>query len=80
MMDDENNETDPATGQLVPYLELQDLLCDFNEPCVMDCKIGVRTYLESELAKAKERPKVIIKIPSKFTVPYKFLNIIFPLL
>lgn len=44
------------------YLQLQDLLGDFEEPCVMDCKVGVRTYLESELAKAKERPKVIDKI------------------
>lgn len=40
------------------YLQLQDLLGDFEQPCVMDCKVGVRTYLESELAKAKERPKV----------------------
>uniref|UniRef100_A0A0C9Q410 Kinase n=1 Tax=Fopius arisanus TaxID=64838 RepID=A0A0C9Q410_9HYME len=40
------------------YLQLQDLLGDFDEPCVMDCKVGVRTYLESELAKAKERPKL----------------------
>ncbi|KAK0085458.1 hypothetical protein PV325_005186 [Microctonus aethiopoides] len=40
------------------YLQLQDLLGDFDSPCVMDCKVGVRTYLESELAKAKERPKL----------------------
>ncbi|XP_076244089.1 inositol 1,4,5-triphosphate kinase 2 isoform X2 [Calliopsis andreniformis] len=40
------------------YLQLQDLLGDFEQPCVMDCKVGVRTYLESELAKAKERPKL----------------------
>lgn len=44
------------------YLQLQDLLGDFEHPCVMDCKVGVRTYLESELAKAKERPKVIFYI------------------
>ncbi|GLH15433.1 Kinase [Gryllus bimaculatus] len=31
---------------------------DFVQPCVMDCKIGVRTYLEEELAKAKEKPKL----------------------
>ncbi|KAJ6635032.1 Inositol-trisphosphate 3-kinase A, partial [Pseudolycoriella hygida] len=37
---------------------LQDLLSDFNQPCVMDCKIGVRTYLEEELSKAKEKPKL----------------------
>lgn len=40
------------------YLQLQDLLGDFVNPCVMDCKIGVRTYLEEELAKAKEKPKL----------------------
>lgn len=40
------------------YLQLQDLLSDFCEPCVMDCKIGVRTYLEEELSKAKEKPKL----------------------
>ncbi|CAH0768040.1 unnamed protein product [Bemisia tabaci] len=40
------------------YLQLQDLLGDFTSPCVMDCKIGVRTYLEEELAKAKEKPKL----------------------
>ncbi|XP_026814150.1 inositol-trisphosphate 3-kinase A-like [Rhopalosiphum maidis] len=40
------------------YLQLEDLLGDFTSPCVMDCKIGVRTYLEEELAKAKEKPKL----------------------
>lgn len=40
------------------YLELQDLLADFTTPCVMDVKIGVRTYSEEELAKAKENPKL----------------------
>lgn len=45
---------------MVSYLQLQDLLGDFEQPCVMDCKVGVRTYLESELAKAKERPKVLV--------------------
>ncbi|XP_014089709.2 inositol-trisphosphate 3-kinase A isoform X2 [Bactrocera oleae] len=40
------------------YLQLQDLLSDFNQPCVMDCKVGVRTYLEEELSKAKEKPKL----------------------
>ena len=24
----------------------------------MDCKIGIRTYLEEELAKAREKPKL----------------------
>ncbi|XP_060816609.1 inositol-trisphosphate 3-kinase B isoform X3 [Bombus pascuorum] len=51
---------DNVTKRIVvsSYLQLQDLLGDFEHPCVMDCKVGVRTYLESELAKAKERPKL----------------------
>lgn len=40
------------------YLELEDLLANFETPCVMDIKIGVRTYSEEELAKAKENPKL----------------------
>lgn len=48
------------------YLQLQDLLSDFNKPCcVMDCKIGVRTYLEEELLKAKEKQK-LRKVSSRF--------------
>lgn len=31
----------------------------------MDCKIGVRTYLEEELSKAKEKPK-LRKVSSEF--------------
>ncbi|XP_075233359.1 inositol-trisphosphate 3-kinase B-like isoform X1 [Lycorma delicatula] len=45
-------------GETAMYLQLQDLLGDFTNPCVMDCKVGVRTYLEEELAKAKEKPKL----------------------
>lgn len=45
-------------SQATVYLQLEDLLGDFTSPCVMDCKIGVRTYLEEELAKAKEKPKL----------------------
>ncbi|XP_013794221.2 inositol-trisphosphate 3-kinase A-like isoform X2 [Limulus polyphemus] len=40
------------------YLELQDLLAGFDRACVMDVKIGLRTYLEEELAKAKEELKL----------------------
>lgn len=46
------------TSPFTVYLQLQDLLSDFYQPCVMDCKIGVRTYLEEELSKAKEKPKL----------------------
>ncbi|XP_013772779.1 inositol-trisphosphate 3-kinase A-like [Limulus polyphemus] len=40
------------------FLELQDLLAGFEKACVMDVKIGLRTYLEDELAKAKAEPKL----------------------
>ncbi|XP_023221640.1 inositol-trisphosphate 3-kinase B-like [Centruroides sculpturatus] len=40
------------------YLELQDLLAGYQNPCVMDVKVGIRTYLEDELAKAKEKSKL----------------------
>ncbi|XP_050404809.1 inositol-trisphosphate 3-kinase B isoform X2 [Patella vulgata] len=40
------------------YLQLQDLLCEFNSPCVMDIKMGVRTYLEEELSKARKKPSL----------------------
>ncbi|XP_048732345.2 inositol-trisphosphate 3-kinase B-like isoform X2 [Ostrea edulis] len=40
------------------YLQLQDLLCEFKSPCVMDIKMGSRTYLEEELEKAREKPKL----------------------
>ncbi|KAK1124944.1 hypothetical protein K0M31_006289 [Melipona bicolor] len=55
---DSNNDNVIKRTIVSSYLQLQDLLGDFEHPCVMDCKVGVRTYLESELAKAKERPKL----------------------
>ncbi|XP_066595893.1 uncharacterized protein [Prorops nasuta] len=54
----DNATENPKKSVVSTYLQLQDLLGDFEQPCVMDCKVGVRTYLESELAKAKERPKL----------------------
>ncbi|XP_076318751.1 uncharacterized protein LOC143229827 [Tachypleus tridentatus] len=45
-----------AEGEV--FLELQDLLAGFEKACVMDVKIGLRTYLEDELVKAKAEPKL----------------------
>ena len=39
----------------VVCVEMVDLLREFKEPAVMDIKIGVRTYLEDELAKERTR-------------------------
>ncbi|XP_034432023.1 inositol-trisphosphate 3-kinase A [Hippoglossus hippoglossus] len=39
------------------FLHMADLLANFELPNVMDCKMGVRTYLEEELVRARERPK-----------------------
>ncbi|XP_070301336.1 inositol-trisphosphate 3-kinase A isoform X1 [Salvelinus sp. IW2-2015] len=41
-----------------PFLHMTDLLVNFDRPSVMDCKMGVRTYLEEELVRARERPKL----------------------
>ncbi|XP_029352791.1 inositol-trisphosphate 3-kinase B isoform X2 [Echeneis naucrates] len=38
------------------YNQMEDLLAEFEFPCVMDCKMGVRTYLEDELTKARKKP------------------------
>ena len=32
------------------YLELQCCLSSFSEPCIMDVKMGTRTYLETEVS------------------------------
>lgn len=39
------------------YIEMEDLLASFHEPCIMDCKIGVRTYLEEDLDKSERDPE-----------------------
>ncbi|KAL2088633.1 hypothetical protein ACEWY4_015532 [Coilia grayii] len=38
------------------YLRLEDLLSGLSNPVIMDCKMGVRTYLEEEIIKARISP------------------------
>ncbi|XP_015116756.1 inositol-trisphosphate 3-kinase homolog isoform X2 [Diachasma alloeum] len=44
------------------FIELQDLLFGFNDPHVMDIKLGTRTFLESEVSKTSERPDLYEKM------------------
>ncbi|KAF7667617.1 hypothetical protein LDENG_00053530 [Lucifuga dentata] len=36
------------------YIRLEDLLSSLEKPVIMDCKMGVRTYQEEELIKARQ--------------------------
>uniref|UniRef100_A0A8C6U8A2 Kinase n=1 Tax=Neogobius melanostomus TaxID=47308 RepID=A0A8C6U8A2_9GOBI len=38
------------------YIRLEDLLSGLRRPVIMDCKMGVRTYHEEELIKARSKP------------------------
>ncbi|XP_077096014.1 inositol-trisphosphate 3-kinase A isoform X4 [Siphateles boraxobius] len=40
------------------FLKMKDLLANFDLPNVMDCKMGVRTYQEEELVRARVKPKL----------------------
>ncbi|XP_034471791.1 inositol-trisphosphate 3-kinase homolog isoform X3 [Drosophila innubila] len=65
---------EPKTSQIVPaylglrelqsqhYIELQDLLAGFKDPCVMDIKLGSRTFLESEVSNKTLRPDLYQKM------------------
>ncbi|XP_011308954.1 inositol-trisphosphate 3-kinase A isoform X2 [Fopius arisanus] len=46
------------------FIELQDLLFGFNDPHVMDIKLGTRTFLESEVSKTTERSDLYEKMIS----------------
>jgi hypothetical protein len=44
------------------FIELEDLLSGFNDPCVMDIKMGTRTFLESEVSRTVARPDLYQKV------------------
>ncbi|XP_044755119.1 inositol-trisphosphate 3-kinase homolog [Coccinella septempunctata] len=44
------------------YIELQDLLHGFEDPFVIDIKMGTRTFLESEVKNTKARPDLYQKM------------------
>lgn len=41
---------------------MRDLLYDFHNPCVMDIKMGTRTFLESEVSNTKARKDLYEKV------------------
>ncbi|KRT86433.1 hypothetical protein AMK59_6, partial [Oryctes borbonicus] len=65
---------DPIVRDIVPkyyreveyqgekFIELQDLLHGFQDPYVMDIKMGTRTFLESEVQKSTARPDLYQKM------------------
>ncbi|XP_014231701.1 inositol-trisphosphate 3-kinase homolog isoform X2 [Trichogramma pretiosum] len=69
-------KNDPALKDCIPrfqgevefgghiFLELQDLLFGFDEPHVVDIKLGTRTFLESEVSKTQARSDLYEKMIS----------------
>ncbi|XP_017485346.1 PREDICTED: inositol-trisphosphate 3-kinase A [Rhagoletis zephyria] len=65
---------EPQTAKIVPqfygaqevngeyFIDLQDLLTGFKDPCVMDIKMGCRTFLESEVTNKTLRPDLYKKM------------------
>ncbi|XP_075771140.1 inositol-trisphosphate 3-kinase C [Pelodiscus sinensis] len=48
----------PAQQDGESYNQMEDLLAGFEAPSIMDCKMGVRTYLEEELREARQQPRL----------------------
>eukprot|EP01134_Creolimax_fragrantissima_P004355 CFRG4355T1 len=44
------------------YIQMQDLLYEFKNPCVMDIKMGFRTFLECEVVNEELRPDLLEKM------------------
>lgn len=44
-----------TAGQRRKFMRISNLLKDAEDPCVMDCKLGTRTFKESEVASQKPR-------------------------
>ncbi|KAJ7988946.1 hypothetical protein DPEC_G00314460 [Dallia pectoralis] len=64
-----------------PFLHMTDLLVNFDRPSILDCKMGVRTYLEEELVRARERPKLrrdlyekMLEVDSEAPIPEEHLQ------
>ncbi|EDQ91117.1 uncharacterized protein MONBRDRAFT_24063 [Monosiga brevicollis MX1] len=55
-------QIEDSQGSKAEYLEMQDLLGNFTDPSVMDIKLGVRTFLESEVIKTTRRPDLLQKM------------------
>ena len=47
------------------FIEMEDLLYGFEDPCVMDIKIGTRTFLESEVKNSTPRADLYKKVSSR---------------
>eukprot|EP00040_Diaphanoeca_grandis_P036893 m.237587 g.237587 ORF g.237587 m.237587 type:complete len:377 (+) comp33710_c2_seq2:265-1395(+) len=61
------------------YVELEDLLAKFNNPSIMDIKMGIRTFLENEVVKTSRRKDLLAKMvaidPDEPTEEEKLLGI-----
>jgi 1D-myo-inositol-triphosphate 3-kinase len=51
-----------STGESRLYMRIGNLLQRFHRPCVMDCKLGLRTFQEKEAAGSKPREDLFLKL------------------